>query len=100
MKIEADYEILEDNIDEILEYFYGYVIDYVMNEIKKLPNYREVKCCNKTHKLPITKIHFKCPICRKRRKLRGFGAIGTEIEDVVDTVKEYLKQSKREINNA
>lgn len=82
----------------------------VIDAIENLPHYREFTCpnCGKTQKVYSLLIQADCQVCGTRVKLRGYGAIGTEVEDVIDTVLLWLGknedfsnalQRKQEIDN-
>lgn len=64
----------------------------VIEEIENLPHYREYTCkhCNHKQKIYSLTIQAECKLCKKTIKLRGFGSVGSEIEDVVDTVLAWL----------
>jgi len=63
-----------------------------IEEIKKLPQYREYTCniCGLKQKVFVLVIHGKCEKCGTEYKFRGIAPIGSEIEDVIDTVLEWL----------
>ena len=65
-----------------------------IEEIKNLPHYREFTCknCGHTQKVYVLVIHGKCEKCGVEYKFRGIGPIGSEIEDVIDAVLEWLGQ--------
>lgn len=64
----------------------------VIKEIEKLPHYREYVChkCDYKQKVFILLIQKNCENCGIRTKLRSYGSIGSEIEDVLDTVLEWM----------
>ncbi len=64
----------------------------IIEEINSLPHYREFTCknCGLKQKVYILVIQGKCEQCGIIYKYRGFGSIGTEIEDVIDAVLEWL----------
>lgn len=68
----------------------------VIEEISALNHFREFKCadCNHEIKVHVLKIHAICPNCGAEKKCRGFGSIGTEIEDVIDAVLEWVGQGE------
>lgn len=64
----------------------------VIEEIENLPHYREYICkhCGHRQKIYSLTIQTKCGICGKPTKLRGFGSLGSEVEDVIDAVLAWL----------
>ena len=64
----------------------------IIEEIRKLPHYREYTCtkCRRKQKVYILLIHGNCEHCGTEYKFRGIAPIGSEIEDVVDTVLDWL----------
>ena len=66
-------------------------MDDVISEIEALEHFREVKCynCNEAFRIHVLQIHVQCSACGAEAKCRGFGGIGTEIQDVVDAVLKW-----------
>jgi ribosomal protein S27E len=66
----------------------------VIEDIETLSHYREYKCknCGHNQKAYVLTIQEKCEKCGQIGKLRGYSAIGSEIEDVVDAVLAWLGQ--------
>lgn len=64
----------------------------IIEDIQNLPHYREYRCgnCGHQQKAFVLMIQKECEKCGVRGKLRGFAAIGTEVEDVIDTVLDWL----------
>lgn len=64
----------------------------IIDEVQKLPHYREFICtkCGYKQKVYILVIHGKCKRCGTNYKFRGIEPIGSEIEDVIDAVLEWL----------
>lgn len=64
----------------------------VIDKIVGLPHSRTVHCadCGASQIFPVLQVHGKCSQCNSSMRLRGHGAIGTEIEDVVDAVLEWM----------
>ncbi len=64
----------------------------LIEEIQKLPHYREYTCpkCGHNQKVYILVIHGKCEKCETEYKFRGIEPIGSEIEDVIDAVLDWL----------
>lgn len=60
----------------------------VIDDIQKLPHYREYTCkkCGHKQKVFVLLIQSNCKECGTRNKLRGYASIGSEVEDVIDTV--------------
>jgi hypothetical protein len=63
----------------------------VMKEIEKFPHFREFACsnCGRNQKVFALLIHYDCEYCGTSYKLRCQGSIGTEIEDVIDSVLQW-----------
>jgi hypothetical protein len=64
----------------------------IIEGIQKLPHYREYTCtkCGQKQKAYMLLIHGKCERCGTEYKFRGIAPIGSEIEDVVDAVLDWL----------
>jgi ribosomal protein S27E len=64
----------------------------LIEDIQNLPRYREVTCheCSHQQKVHTLVIQLQCNNCGTTLKLRGYAAIGSEIEDVVDAVLAWL----------
>jgi hypothetical protein len=61
-------------------------LDDVVDEIRAFPRTKPFACCGRTTEVSSLEIYAQCPVCSKTSKLRGYGAIGTEIQDVIDAV--------------
>lgn len=63
-----------------------------IKSIQNLPHYREIICkkCGHTQKEYILTIQSDCENCGFRRKIRGYAGIGSEIEDVIDVVLDWI----------
>jgi primosomal protein N' len=63
-----------------------------LEDLQKLPHYREYTCshCGHRQKAYVLEIQRDCDNCGTRAKLRGYVAIGTEIEDVIDAGLAWL----------
>lgn len=63
-----------------------------IEDIQNLPHYREYTCrvCGHKQKVYILLIQNECEKCGARSKLRRYAAIGSEAEDVIDAVLEWL----------
>src|SRR5262245_61379173 len=72
-------------------------IEHVIEKIENLPHERTFVCtnCGQRGTASILSIHVNCERCSKRLKLRGYGSIGIEIEDVVDAVLEWMGTGAR-----
>lgn len=64
----------------------------IINEIQKLPHYREFTCskCGKKQQVFMLIIHGECVQCGTNYKYRGIAPIGSEVEDVIDAVLEWI----------
>jgi transcription elongation factor Elf1 len=80
-----------------------------IEDIQNLPHYHEYTChnCGHKQKVYVLVIHRKCENCGVRSKLRRYAAFGSEVEDVIDIVLEWIgkgdeleqaMQRKREID--
>lgn len=60
----------------------------VIGEIQQLPHFHTLKCdgCSTEIRVHALQIYAECPRCSRRHKCRSFGAVGTEIQDVIDAV--------------
>lgn len=67
---------------------------HVIQEIEGLPHYRTYQCrsCGNEQNTYTLTIHTTCQNCGTQYKLRGYGAIGCELEDVIDAVLEWIGQ--------
>lgn len=66
--------------------------------IRAEPKTRPVTCrsCKTTRAVPALTVYDDCPSCGRRTKLRSYGAMGTEREDVLDAAREWLGVRKIE----
>lgn len=82
----------------------------IIDEINRLPRFRKYTChqCGHEQEVYTLEIYGICKSCGRKSKLRGFASMGTEIEDVIDAVLQWLgtdkefehaMKSKKEINN-
>jgi len=64
----------------------------VNDAIEGLPHFREFTClrCGHIQGAYVLTINAKCKKCGETVKLRGFAAVGSEVEDVVDQVLAWL----------
>lgn len=68
----------------------------VIEEIENLPHYREYVCkrCGHPQQVYSLTIQTSCNKCGLQTKLRGYGSIGSEVEDVIDAVLGWLGKDK------
>ena len=68
----------------------------VIDEIKALPHFRVYPCksCGREVRIHSLQMYGGCSQCGGRRKLRAFGGIGTEIQDVIDAVLEWAGEGE------
>ena len=67
-----------------------------MQEVEKLPHYRVYTCgkCGQKQKVFVLVIQNKCENCGTNSKMRRYASIGSEIEDVIDSVLDWLGAGK------
>ena len=67
-----------------------------IDEIRSLPHFNEIVCseCGQNFSHHVLEIFAVCPKCKMEYKVRAFGAIGTEVQDVIDTVLEWAGEGK------
>jgi hypothetical protein len=60
----------------------------VLDEIGALPHFRTLVCatCGSEARYHVLQFYAICPECQQQHKVRAFGGIGTEIQDVIDAV--------------
>ncbi len=68
----------------------------IIKEIEELKHYREYNCskCGHRQKAFVLLIQKNCENCGERAKLRRYGSIGTEIEDVFDAILDWMGQGE------
>jgi hypothetical protein len=66
----------------------------VIEDITNLPHYREFICnqCGHKQRAYSLVVQTHCENCKTTLKLRGYAAIGSEVEDVIDAVLAWLGQ--------
>lgn len=66
----------------------------IIEDINRLPRFREVVCtkCGYKQKVHSLTMQTNCEDCGTLLKLRGYAAMGSEIEDVIDAVLLWLGQ--------
>jgi DNA-directed RNA polymerase subunit RPC12/RpoP len=64
----------------------------LISMISKLSHERTFVCpkCGRHGVVGILSMYVDCPQCSTRLKLRGYGAIGDDVEDVVDAVLAWM----------
>jgi ribosomal protein L37AE/L43A len=75
------------------------IMDYyeVIKEIESLKHFRDICCpeCGHQHRVHILQIVLICSKCKKKMKLRGLASIGSEIQDVIDAVLEWIGEGEQ-----
>jgi len=68
----------------------------IITEIEKLPHFSTFKCndCSAEVRVHALQIYATCPQCGAQRKCRASGAVGTEIQDVIDAVLAWAGQGE------
>jgi predicted RNA-binding Zn-ribbon protein involved in translation (DUF1610 family) len=66
-------------------------LNNVIDEINNLEHFQFYQCsaCGQKVRFHVLQIKHICPICGAESKVRGFGSIGSEIQDVIDAVLEW-----------
>ena len=69
---------------------------HIIEDIENLPRFRDFICpvCGHMQKTYVLLIQTQCENCQEKLKLRGLTSIGSEIEDVIDTVLTWLGEDK------
>lgn len=64
----------------------------VISDIEQLPHFREVECkqCGSSLVVHALQINAVCDGCGVKMKLRGYAAIGSEVQDVIDAVLKWM----------
>jgi hypothetical protein len=64
----------------------------LIDTINKLPHERTFVCtkCGQAGTASILSIYSDCQRCSTRHKLRGYGAMGDEVEDIIDAVLTWM----------
>ena len=65
-----------------------------IEQIRTLPKTRPFTCCGRTTNVSILQIYGQCPECGQNVKMRRLGSVGSEIEDVIDAVLEWMGTGK------
>lgn len=60
--------------------------------ILAFPGVRRVKHCGAEFEMPALSIYGTCPKCAEKIKVRSFGGIGTEMEDILDVFCQWLNK--------
>ncbi len=60
----------------------------IISELEQLPHFHTFKCkdCSTEIRVHALQIYAVCPKCGLRHKCRSYGAVGTELEDIIDAV--------------
>jgi len=63
----------------------------VIEEIQALEHFHTLACseCDTSIRYHTLQIYAVCPKCGGQHKVRSFGGVGTEIQDVIDAVLEW-----------
>jgi uncharacterized protein YjaG (DUF416 family) len=71
-------------------------LNEIIKEIEELEHFKSLKCFNCLSEIRyyVLQIYVVCPTCKKQLKVRGSSAIGTEIEDLMDTVLVWIGTEK------
>jgi len=69
----------------------------VIDKIGHVPHYREFICgeCGTKQSAYSLLIQTNCQKCNARVKLRGYGALGSEVEDVIDAVLAWIGKGEK-----
>lgn len=64
----------------------------VIDEIRRLECFNNTVCpsCHTSVRYHALQIYANCPKCNTQIKVRAFGGVGTEIQDVIDAVLEWI----------
>jgi hypothetical protein len=64
----------------------------VIDDIVELPHTRAWMCdaCGSENKAYVLDVYAACGKCERKAKMRGYAAIGGEVEDVVDAVLAWM----------
>jgi hypothetical protein len=68
----------------------------VIDEVNGLKHFDSFECpeCHEIVRYHVLQIHAVCPECSNEEKVRAFGGIGTEIQDVIDAVLEWAGEGE------
>lgn len=63
----------------------------IFQEVEQWEHFQTINCpkCDKTIRYHCLEIYAICPKCKTEQKVRAFGAVGTEIQDVIDAVLKW-----------
>ena len=72
------------------------VLGELIDEIQALPHFRTFQCtrCKHIIRVHTLQIRADCENCGLRHKCRGFGGIGTELQDIIDAVIEWAGEGE------
>ena len=68
----------------------------IIDEIAKLQHFQSYMCsiCGHEVRYHVLQIETFCPQCGTKSKVRGYGSIGIEIQDVIDAVLEWAGEGE------
>ncbi len=68
----------------------------IIDEIRRLPHWRTFSCpsCGSRFDVHALQIHAACGRCGHPVKCRAYGAVGTELPDVIDAVLEWAGEGE------
>lgn len=71
-------------------------VNAMIDEIQRLPHFRNLACtkCSGNMRVHALQICSVCERCGTLHKCRGFGAIGTELGDLIDAVLVWCGQGE------
>ena len=83
-KIRDETEALDDLISS------NALLEFIAEWLRDKPRYRSVSCCSTEFKVDALEVYFNCPSCKRKSKLRGFGPIYDDLEDLIVDVRTWL----------
>lgn len=71
----------------------------LIDRIAVRPKFRTFNCdgCGTLNRVHALQMYTTCPGCRAHQKCRGFGEIGSELEDVLDAVLQWAGVTRDEV---
>ena len=71
-------------------------IGNIIQEISDTPHFRTMNCsqCGKNCRVHALQIYCRCTHCGNETKCRSFGAVGTELVDVIDAVLKWAGEGE------
>ena len=63
----------------------------VIDEIRGLEHFHTLTCstCQEPVRYHVLQLYVVCPNCQAQHKVRAYGGVGTEIQDVIDAVLDW-----------